>query len=150
MEFIDGRTLESWLTNPEEPTPTTDEALRLTKQIAEALHYAHMEQIIHRDIKPANIMVVGTERRAKIADFGIAKLAHSDFTAAGQILGPPWFLSPEQLNGEFVDGRSDIFSLGGILYWMLTGVKPFTGSTTTVLFQVACQNPPAVTECNPV
>ena len=148
MEFIAGQTLERWLTDASQTAPTVEQSLRLVKQIAEALDYAHSEHIVHRDIKPANIMLIGNEHRPKIADFGIAKLTQSDFTAAGDVLGTPSFMSPEQLNGGVVDGRSDIFSMGVILYWMLTGEKPFTGATSTVLFQVACQNPVPPTRRN--
>ncbi len=148
MEFIAGQTLESWITDVNQAPPSIEESLKIVKQIAEALDYAHSQHIVHRDIKPANIMLVGRERRPKIADFGIAKLTQSDFTAAGEILGTPSFMSPEQLNGGRVDGRSDVFSLGVILYWMLTGEKPFKGDTATVLFQVACQNPTPATQRN--
>jgi len=147
MEYIEGRTLESLLSDPAAGAPALTPSLELIQQVAEALDYAHAQGIVHRDVKPANIMVTAGGR-AKIADFGIAKLAQSEFTVPGQILGTPAYLAPEQLKGGTTDGRSDLFSLGVILYWMLTGQKPFTGDTSTVLYQVACQEPAPVTEVN--
>jgi len=129
MEFIEGKTLEELGRGERLPTET---ALGLIQQIAEALDYAHGRKIIHRDIKPANIIVTG-EGRAKITDFGIAKLAMTQFTQPGQVLGTPAYMAPEQLSGGAVDGRSDLFSLGVILYWLLTGDKPFAGVTTTAV-----------------
>ena len=148
MEYVEGRTLESLLTDPGLEPPSLTASLELLKQVAEALDYAHTHSIVHRDIKPANIMVTA-DGRAKITDFGIAKLTQSEFTVPGQILGTPAYLSPEQLKGTPLDGRSDLFSLGVILFWMLTGQKPFAGDTSTVLYQVACEEPPPVTQLNP-
>ena len=148
MEYVEGRTLESLLTDPGLEPPSLTASLELIKQVAEALDYAHTHSIVHRDIKPANIMVTA-DGRAKITDFGIAKLTQSEFTVPGQILGTPAYLSPEQLKGATLDGRSDLFSLGVILFWMLTGQKPFVGDTSTVLYQVACEDPPPVTQLNP-
>ena len=146
MEFIEGKTLEELGRGERLPTAT---ALGLVKQVAEALDYAHGRKIIHRDIKPANIIVTG-EGRAKITDFGIAKLAMTQFTQPGQVLGTPAYMAPEQLSGGAVDGRSDIFSLGVILYWLLTGDKPFAGDTTTaVSFKIVYQEPIPATQINP-
>ena len=148
MEYVEGNTLESLLTDPGLEPPSLTASLELIKQVAEALDYAHTYSIVHRDIKPANIMITA-ESRAKITDFGIAKLTQSEFTVPGQILGTPAYLSPEQLKGIPIDGRSDLFALGVILYWMLTGQKPFAGDTSTVLYKVACEDPPPVTQLNP-
>src|SRR4029077_8987752 len=116
-------------------------ALQLTEEIAEALDYAHGQGVIHRDIKPANILVT-QDGHAKIADFGIAKLNLAHFTLPGRVLGTPAYMAPEQLSGEGVDGRSDLFSLGVILYAMVTGHSPFPGdSATTVCFKVANREP---------
>ncbi|PYX87607.1 MAG: hypothetical protein DMG67_18990, partial [Acidobacteria bacterium] len=115
---------------------------------AEALHYAHSQGIIHRDIKPANIIVTN-DGHAKITDFGVAKLAVADFTVAGQVLGTPTFMAPEQLSGHPVDGRADLFSLGIILYILLGGVKPFIGGTLSeVMFKVVNNEPAPVTQLN--
>jgi len=118
-------------------------ALQLAEEIAEALDYAHAQGVIHRDIKPGNILVTG-DGHAKIADFGIAKLNLAHFTLPGRVLGTPAYMAPEQLSGEAVDGRSDLFSLGVILYAMVTGHSPFQGdSATTVSFKVANREPVA-------
>jgi serine/threonine-protein kinase len=144
MEYIAGATLEAMTSNGIKPAA----ALDLTKQIAEALHYAHAQGIVHRDIKPANIIVTG-EGRAKITDFGVAKLAVSEFTQTGQVLGTPSYMSPEQLSGGKIDGRSDLFSLGVTLYILLTGAKPFSGETISeITFKVAYQQPKPATQLN--
>ena len=146
MAFIEGKTLEELGRGERLPTET---ALGLVKQIAEALDYAHAQKIIHRDIKPANIIVTA-DGRAKITDFGIAKLAQTQFTQPGQVLGTPAYMAPEQLSGGAVDGRADLFSLGVILYWLLTGDKPFAGDTTTaVSFKIVYQEPIPATQMNP-
>ncbi|MFQ5694546.1 MAG: serine/threonine-protein kinase, partial [Terriglobia bacterium] len=146
MEFMEGKTLEQLGAGQRVPTET---ALDIVGQLAEALDYAHKNQIIHRDIKPANIIVT-PDGRAKITDFGIAKLQTTQFTQPGQVLGTPAYMSPEQLTGGAVDGRSDLFCLGVVLYWMLTGDKPFPGDTTTsVSFKVVYQDPIPPTRLNP-
>jgi serine/threonine-protein kinase len=148
MEYIEGHTLESFLTDPALPSPSLAASLKLIQQVAEALDYAHTHEIVHRDIKPANILVT-PDGQPKITDFGIAKLRKSEFTVPGQILGTLAYLAPEQLKGIPVDGRADLFSLGVVLYWMLTGRKPFEGDTSTIVYQVACVEPPPVTDLNP-
>ena len=145
MEFIPGRTLDELAGGG---ALGVDTALDLVRQVAEALDYAHSQGIIHRDIKPANILVTD-DGRAKITDFGIAKLTLSEFTLPGQVLGTPTHMSPEQLQGEPVTGRSDLFSLGVILYSLLASEKPFSGDTvTSVTFQVVYKDPPPVTQKN--
>src|SRR5581483_7923216 len=97
-------------------------------QTANALDYAHQKGIVHRDIKPANIMLAG-DGTAKITDFGIAKInASEQFTMTGSIVGTPHYMSPEQVQGQAVDGRSDQFSLAVMTYELLTGEKPYTRS----------------------
>jgi serine/threonine protein kinase len=116
-------------------------ALRLAEEIATALDYAHVQGVVHRDIKPANILIT-EDGHAKIADLGIAKLNLAQFTLVGHVLGTPAYMAPEQLSGEGVDGRSDLFSLGVILYAMVTGHSPFHGnSATTVCFKVVNREP---------
>ncbi|MGH9812670.1 MAG: protein kinase domain-containing protein, partial [Candidatus Acidiferrales bacterium] len=146
MEFIEGVTLEDFARGERLPL---EKSLELVEQVAEALDYAHERGIVHRDIKPANIIIT-PEGRAKITDFGIAKLVQTQFTQPGQVLGTPAYMSPEQLTGGSVDGRSDIFSLGVIFYWLLTGDKPFPGDTTTaVSFKVVYKDPILPSELNP-
>src|SRR4029077_4672699 len=116
-------------------------ALQIAEEVAEGLDYAHAQGVIHRDIKPGNILVT-EDGHPKIADFGIAKMNLAHFTVPGRVLGTPAYMAPEQLSGESVDGRSDLFSLGGILFAMVTGHSPFQGtSATTVCFKVANREP---------
>jgi serine/threonine protein kinase/tetratricopeptide (TPR) repeat protein len=130
MEYIEGRNLKSLLA--EKNKFSWDEIADLIAQIGEALDYAHRKGIIHRDIKPANIILT-TDGKVKITDFGIAKVASSNLTTTGQFLGTPNYMSPEQVSGAPVDGRSDIFSLGVVLYELLTNRKPFQGDNLTAI-----------------
>jgi len=141
MECVQGDSLDRVVAATPAASLTRDITLRLLRQIAEALDYAHRQGIVHRDIKPANIMVT-PEGQPKIADFGIAKVAMAETTLPGHVVGTPAYMSPEQLNGKAVDGRSDLFSLGVITYWLLTGVKPFDGATLTeICVQVVTKDP---------
>ena len=139
FEYLQGQTLsELTATGPLE----WREAFRIAGRLAEALHHAHARGVVHRDIKPGNVMVLPTGD-PKIMDFGIAKLASSQLTAAGEFFGTPSYMSPEQALGEAVDGRSDIFSLGSVTYLMLTGAKAFDASSVpAVLNRVARHDPP--------
>ncbi len=140
MEYVEGQSLQQLVTREKRALPIST-TLRLIQEIAEALHYAHAQGVVHRDIKPANILVT-TDGHPKIADFGIAKLNEMDLTLPGRVLGSPAFMAPEQLGDEAVDSRSDLFSLGVILYYMLTGHRPFQGnSTTTVCFKLVNHEP---------
>ena len=139
MEYIEGRTLESFIGDT--AGKPIELSLDLVKQVADALDYAHSQEVVHRDIKPANIIVT-PHGRAKITDFGIAKLALTQFTLPGESPGTPSYMSPEQVAGGLVDGRSDLFSLGIILYSILVGEKPFTGeNATAVTFKIAYKDP---------
>jgi serine/threonine-protein kinase len=141
LEYVAGEALNRMLSRVKKLPLET--ALQLAEEIAEALDYAHAQGVIHRDVKPGNILVTESGH-AKIADFGIAKLNLAHFTLPGRVLGTPAYMAPEQLNGEGVDGRSDLFSLGVILYAMVTGHSPFQGdSATTVSFKVANREPVA-------
>jgi len=143
MEFVEGRQL-NLLLGPTAQVPL-ERLLDIGIQVAQALDYAHKNGVIHRDIKPPNILVT-PDGHAKIADFGIARLEGTELTLEGTSLGTPSYMSPEQFRGGAVDGRSDIFSLGAVLYWMFTGQKPFPGENITITsFQVAYENPPLPT-----
>lgn len=139
LEYVAGEALNRVLAR--EHKLSMPRALFIAEEVARALDYAHEQGVTHRDIKPANIMVT-EDGRAKIADFGIAKLNLAHFTVPGRLLGTPAYMAPEQLSGDSVDGRSDLFSLGVILYAMVTGHSPFQGdSATTVCFKVANREP---------
>jgi serine/threonine-protein kinase len=126
MEFLDGRSLKELLI-ARGPMPIAD-AMQYTRQILNALRFAHRKGVVHRDIKPHNVMVDG-DGRLKVTDFGIARAGASQMTEAGAIVGTAQYLSPEQARGAAVDQRSDLYSIGVVLYEMLTGHVPFTGDT---------------------
>lgn len=147
MEYVAGRSLEEILSTEGASMPV-DTALRLIQEVAEALDYGHSQGVVHRDVKPSNI-IIGEDGHPKIADFGIAQLNVSDSTRSGRIWGTPAYMSPEQFKGESVDGRSDLFSLGVILYRMLTGHRPFQGnSALTLSLKVVNQDPVPPTAFN--
>jgi eukaryotic-like serine/threonine-protein kinase len=141
MEYVAGQSLDKLLLSRQDRKLPPDPALQITLELAEALDCAHGQGVVHRDLKPANILLT-EDGHAKIADFGVAKLNLANTTLAGRTLGTPAYMSPEQLNDEPVDGRSDIFSLGVILYTLLTGYRPFQGnSAMTVAFKVVNREP---------
>jgi serine/threonine-protein kinase len=147
MEYLPGATLRDLMNKG--PMPL-DLALDTVTQMAEALAFAHEHGVIHRDIKPANVVVTGQSGRIKLTDFGIAHLANSEHTHAGQMLGSPRYMSPEQAMGREVDGRSDIFSLGAMLYEMLTGHYAFDGdSLPTIVYRVINEAPVAASTLRP-
>lgn len=140
MEYVGGESLERRLARKERKF-AVETALRLTMEIAEALDAAHCMNVVHRDLKPANILLT-EDGHAKIADFGVAKLNLANQTSAGRAWGTPAYMSPEQVNGEAVDGRSDLFSLGVMLYTCLTGHRPFQGnSAVTISYKVVNRDP---------
>jgi serine/threonine-protein kinase len=152
MEFVEGRTLAEAIKKGERFT--LDRVCEIGQQIADALGYAHRQGVIHRDIKPANILMTSKEvygsERPRITDFGIAKLASSDITTTGQLLGTPSFMPPEQFTGSPIDGRADLFSLGVILYSLATGEQPFPGETmTAVSYKVVYTEPVPPAKLNP-
>ena len=136
MEFLKGHDLVRY-TKPNALMPLP-EVLRIIADAADALDYAHQQGVVHRDIKPANLMWLVDSKIVKLTDFGIARITDSSKTKTGMVLGTPSYMSPEQLSGKKVDGRSDLFSLGVTLYQMLTGSLPFQGdSMATLMFKIA-------------
>jgi serine/threonine protein kinase len=148
MEFVNGPTLESVLARKDPLAPQN--VLRILCQAASALDYAHGKGIIHRDIKPGNIML-NEAGNVKITDFGIAKLTTTEqYTMTGAILGTPSYMSPEQIQGLSLDGRSDQFSLAVVAYEMLTGERPFSGEhLTTVVYKIVAEQPVSAQRINP-
>jgi serine/threonine protein kinase len=138
MEYVDGRELKDYFQANERFT--TADIVRIMSQILDALDYSHRQGVIHRDIKPANIILLA-DGAVKVADFGIAHIETSNMTQAGTTLGTPAYMSPEQIMGLPVDGRSDLFSAGVILYQFLTGERPFSGTSTTTMRKVLEENP---------
>lgn len=139
MELVEGQELKSFLKQGRKFTP--EEIVRCGTEILEGLAYTHGLGIIHRDIKPANIFVLGNGS-IKIADFGIARVDNSELTQIGSVLGTPSYMSPEQCTGVKVDARSDLFSVGVVLYEMLVGKKPFRGdNSNTIMLNVVNTDP---------
>jgi serine/threonine protein kinase len=138
MEYVEGVTLQTLL--HQQRVIPAQLMLEISRQILPALDFAHKRGVIHRDIKPANIMLTA-QGGAKIMDFGIAK-ADGGMTSAGQVLGTPAYMSPEQVRGKTLDGRSDLFSFGVCLYEMVTGNKPFAGqNVTTIIYKIMNEQP---------
>jgi len=124
MEYLDGVTLKEVLASGKKLTLA--QITEIVRQVGDGLDYAAQRGIVHRDIKPANLMIV-ENNLVKIMDLGIARLPFSDLTREGRLVGSPSYMSPEQLKGEKLDGRSDLFSLGVVIYQSVTGKKPFPG-----------------------
>jgi serine/threonine protein kinase len=144
MQLIEGKSLQKVISSGEKIS--AQEVIQLMDQLCKALDYAHDNGIIHRDIKPANILL-DKEGKPFIVDFGVARLETSTLTEAGTTLGTPSYMSPEQVMGKKVDRRSDIFSLGSILYELLTGKRAFQAqSITTVIYKIINEEPIALTE----
>lgn len=147
MEFVDGGTLRERLTR--ERRLSLRDAVEVATQVCAALQYAHGEGVVHRDIKPENIMFT-SQGQVKVVDFGIARWrSQQTVTSIGVILGTPWYLSPEQAKGSPVDQRTDIYSLGVVLYEMLTGRVPFDGDAIAVMHQHVTKPPPPPAGLNP-
>jgi len=148
MEFLKGEDLASHTKPDNLLDPKT--VLDIVIKSADALDYAHAENVVHRDIKPANIMYEPDTHKVKLTDFGIARITDSSKTKTGMVLGTPSYMSPEQLSGKKVDGRSDLFSLGVMLYQLLTGQLPFTGdSMATLMFKIANEPHQSLPEMRP-
>ena len=136
MEFLSGHDLARY-TKEEDllPLPTV---MGIVFKSAMALDYAHKHNVVHRDIKPANVMYDPEIKQVKLTDFGIARITDSSKTKTGMVLGTPSYMSPEQLSGKKVDGRSDLFSLGVMFYQMISGKLPFAGdSMATLMYMIA-------------
>jgi serine/threonine protein kinase len=148
MEFLQGRELRDLL-NDGQRLPV-DQVINIVAQVAQGLAYAHEHGIVHRDVKPSNIMIV-RDGHVKITDFGIARMASAAVrTQTGMVLGSPKYMSPEQVVGKLTDQRSDIFSLGVMLYEMLTGQAPFAGeNVNAIMYQTLNSVPPPPSSLSP-
>ena len=148
FEFVDGVDLAKRAVSA--PPLSLRQVLQIVREVATALEFAHRYEIVHRDIKPSNILL-GPGGEAKVADFGIAKLTGStELTRTGSVVGSPQYMSPEQVRGEALDGRSDLFSLGVVLYELLCRTRPFTGDTiSTLVFEILAKEPPTVDQLRP-
>jgi serine/threonine-protein kinase len=148
MEYLKGKDLVPYTKQPN--LFPHDKVLSIVERVADALSYAHTMGVVHRDIKPANIMYEPESDTVKVTDFGIARITDSSKTKTGMVLGTPSYMSPEQLAGRKIDGRSDIFSLGVTLYQMLSGRLPFEGeSMTQLMFAIANAPHPPIRDYNP-
>jgi eukaryotic-like serine/threonine-protein kinase len=147
MEYVPGKPLTAYL---DEGLRTEIYRVRDTiGQLLDALAYSHTQGVVHRDIKPSNLLVTA-DGQIKVTDFGIARVEASNFTQRGDMLGTPSYMSPEQYMGESIDGRSDIFSAGVILYELLTGERPFTGDSSGQIMQkILHETPVDPSELNP-
>ena len=142
MELIEGTPFKQYARKPNLLLPK--DVLSKIATVADALDYAHQQGVVHRDIKPANIMIT-KDQTVKVMDFGIAKIASSSKTQTDIVLGTPTYMSPEQIAGKKVDGRSDIFSLGTVLFELLAGQPPFTADNLSALLFTITHNPhPAI------
>jgi serine/threonine-protein kinase len=140
MEYVPGRSLKEILAGPRRMS--LELGLRIIDSLADALDAAHKAGIVHRDIKPANVLVRESDGAVKIADFGVARLSASELTRTGTLIGSPAYMSPEQVRGGEIDGRSDLFSLAVVLYEALTARRPFAGDDLpAVMYSVAHATP---------
>jgi serine/threonine protein kinase len=148
MAFLPGGDLVSQ-TKPAGLLPLTT-VLSIIARVADALDYAHAQHVVHRDIKPANIMYEPLTDQVKVTDFGIARITDSSRTKAGMVLGTPAYMSPEQITGKKIDGRSDLYSLGVMLYQMCCGQPPFAGdSLARLMFKITSEAPTDILSINP-
>lgn len=146
MEYIEGVALSTRLQL--EPVRQIAQAIDWMRQLLGALHYAHAKGVIHRDVKPANLIIT-PDNQVKVSDFGIARLDTSVLTQTGSMIGTPSYMSPEQFCGGLVDGRSDVFSAAIVMYQLITGERPFSGSATMVMQQILNQSPVPPSSLNP-
>ncbi|HEY5932357.1 MAG TPA: serine/threonine-protein kinase, partial [Nitrospira sp.] len=147
MEMLEGTTLKDWSRKPK--LMPFEKVILILATVAEAMDYAHQQGVVHRDIKPANIMLTKDDV-VKIMDFGIAKMATSSRTRTNVVMGTPTYMSPEQISGKTVDGRSDIFSLAVVMFELLTGRPPFTAdNVSALLFAIAHTPHPSMKAIRP-
>src|SRR5256714_15213867 len=147
MELVEGKSLQIWL-NEGEKFPL-NRVIRIMEQVCSALQFAHDRGVVHRDIRPANIML-GRDDSVKVTDFGTAKILQYGASQQTSAMGTPGYMSPEQIKGRGVDGRTDIFALGVVLYQMLTGKKPFIGrDIPPVLYKILNEQPAAPQTIDP-
>ena len=147
MELVEGRTLKE-IVRDKGPAPP-EAAIDLTRQILRAARYAHKHGVVHRDIKPHNVLI-DQDGRVRVTDFGIARAGTSDITETGSVMGTAQYLSPEQAQGRAVDARSDLYSIGIVLYELLTGQVPFDAeSPVTVALMQVSEPPLPPRELNP-
>ena len=147
MELLDGSDLTKYC--QKENLLSVTDVMKVISSVAHALDYAHINGVVHRDIKPANIMIL-KNGEVKVTDFGIARVMTSSKTQTGVVLGTPSYMSPEQIAGQKVDGRSDLFSLGVVFYELLTGERPFQGdSIATLMFNITTASPLPVRDLVP-
>ena len=148
MEYLTGRDLTHYASAAGLlPVPV---ALRVVARVADALGYAHSQGVVHRDIKPANVMLDLASDSVKVTDFGIARIADSSRTRTGMMLGTPSFMSPEQMDGRRIDGRSDLYALGGLLFQMLCARLPHeAGSMAALMHQIVNQRAPDIRSLRP-
>lgn len=146
MEFVQGKELKSYF--DAKYNFNLGQTQRLMTELLEALGYSHHRGVIHRDVKPANVFVTDSGM-VKLGDFGIARIDSSQKTHAGTVLGTPSYMSPEQIRGEVVDARSDLYSAGVILYQFLVGERPFSGNMVAIMQKVLTEPPPPPSSKNP-
>jgi serine/threonine protein kinase len=140
MEFLKGQDLVPY-TKPDNLLPLL-KVMSIVARVADALAYAHTQNVVHRDVKPANVMYEPGSDMLKVTDFGIARITDSSKTKTGMVLGTPAYMSPEQLAGKKIDGRSDLFSLGVSLYQLTCGKLPFEGdSMAQLMFKITSELP---------
>jgi serine/threonine-protein kinase len=148
MDYITGDSLDQHVR--EEELLPIDQVFAIGIQVAEALGYAHEQKVVHRDVKPGNIIYDHDKGQLKVTDFGIACLTDNSKTRTGTVLGSPFYMSPEQIAGKKVDGRSDLFSLGVTLYQLFSGRLPFDGdSLTNLMYQITNEKPRGIRKIRP-
>lgn len=148
MDYITGQSLDQHVR--EDSLLPIEQVFAIGIQVAEALDYAHEQKVVHRDVKPGNIIYDHDKGQLKVTDFGIACLTDNSKTRTGTVLGSPFYMSPEQIAGKKVDGRSDLFSLGVTLYQLFTGRLPFEGdSLTNLMYQITNEKPKGIRKLRP-